>query len=211
VIWAGPIAYQAAGAATAGWVTAAASATTAQSLVTGATGASGAAGFAQAFLPQGFWQRPGQHVKIVASGIASWLATAGTTMTWSFGLTPAAQGAATTLTSPTALMTSQAYPGQSTAQAAVPWRFDIDLLCTKVGVGTTAVSTSVLATGFGGFMPAVVLPVASIAPMGPLPPLVTTTIDSSATGFIYGAVTFGTNASASNTCTMLSMYVYGMN
>lgn len=213
-LYAGPVPYQAAGAATVGWVQAAASATTAQPLNVGATGASGAVGFTQPVIPAGWFQqgRSGQLIKISATGIASWVATAGTTVTFSFGFAATAQGSSTTAPTPApALITSQAYPNQTTSQTNVPWRFDIELLCRQVGIGTTAVSTAILATGVGGFMPAVVLAVGSVAPWGPLPPLVTTTTDATVNNYLYGTVTFGTNASVSNTCTMLNMCVYGCN
>ena len=213
-IFAGPLTYQAAGTGTAGWVTAAANVSTIQNLVTGVTGASGAAGFSQPLLPPGpgFWH-PGQLIKIIANGIASWVATASTTVTFTFGVTTQAQGTTigVALGTPISLITSQVYPNQSTAQTNVPWRFDIDLLVRQVGYGTTAVSTAILATGVGGFMPAVVLPVASIAPYGPLQPNVVTTVDTSVNNWLWGAVTFGTNASVSNTCTMLDMLVFGCN
>jgi hypothetical protein len=214
VIFGGPLTYQAAGTATAGWVQVAGAVTTIQNLVTGVTGASGATGFTQPVLPPGpgFWH-PGLVIKIIANGIASWVATASTTITWSFGVTTAPQAAATGAAAgtPITLITSQVYPNQSTAQTNVPWRFDIDLLVRQVGYGTTAVSTSILATGVGGFMPAVVLPVASIAPYGPLPPNVVTAVDTSVNNWVWGAITFGTNGSASNTCTMLDMIVKGEN
>jgi hypothetical protein len=44
-----------------------------------------------------------------------------------------------------------------------------------------------------------------------MPPNVTTTIDSTVNNFLYGSITFGSNASASNTCTMLQMDVFGCN
>jgi hypothetical protein len=214
-LFAGPATYQAAGAATAGWVQAAANVSTNQNLVTTATGASGGVGFVQPLIPAGFFQpgRTNQLVKITANGIASWVATASTTITWTFGVSTAAQG--TTIGVPaataTTLLTSQVYPNQSTAQTNVPWRFDIEFLARQVGYGTAAVSTSILATGFGGYTPAVVGAVGAIAPMGPLPPNVTTTIDASINNYLWAAVAFGTNASVSNTCTMLNMCVFGCN
>lgn len=213
VLFAGPSAYQAAGAATAGWVQAAANVTTEQHLMVGATGASGAAGFTQPLIPAGYFQqgRRNQLIKVVASGIASWVATASTTITWKFGFQSAVQGTSTTMTGNTALITSQVFPNQSTTQTNVPWRFEIELLATQVGYGTSAVSTAIQACGVGGYSPAVVLGTGSIAPWGPMPPNVTTTIDSTVNNFVYGSVTFGTNASASNTCTMLQMAVFGCN
>lgn len=215
VLFAGPATYQAAGAGTAGWVQAAASATTQQNLVTGASGASGAVDTVQPQLPAGFLQqgRANQLVHVTATGIVSWVATASTTATWAFGVSTAPQGTATGVpaATATALITSQAYPNQSTSQANIPWRFDIDLLFRQVGFGTTAVSTAVLATGVGGYTPAVVGAVGAVAPWGPLPPVVTTTMDASINYYLWGAITFGTNASASNTCTMLDMIVYGCN
>lgn len=213
--FAGPATYQAAGAATAGYVQVAAAVTTLQNLMVQASGASGAVGFVQPVLPAWFFQqgRTNQLVKIICNGIASWVATASTTITWSFGVTTAAQGTATGAVAGTSttLITSQVFPNQATAQTAVPWRFEIDLLARQVGIGTTAVSTSVLATGVGGYSPAVVLATGAIGPWGPMPPNVTTTVDSSVNNFLWAAVTFGTNASASNTCTMLDMLVFGCN
>ena len=212
VLFAGPSAYQAAGAATAGWVQAAAAVTTEQHLMVGATGASGAAGFTQPLIPAGYFQqgRRNQLIKIVASGIVSWTATA-TTMTWKFGVQSAVQGTSTTMTGNTALITSQVFTNQTTSQTNVPWRFDIELLATQVGYGTSAVATAIQACGIGGFSPAVVPAVGSVAPYGPMPPNVTTTIDSTVNNFLYGSITFGSNGSASNTCTMLQMDVFGCN
>ena len=214
-LFAGPATTQAAGAATAGWAQAAAAATTQQNLVTGATGASGGSDFVQPQLPGGFFQqgRSNQLVKIIANGIASWVATASTTITWAFGVSTAPQLAAAGVPAATAttLITSQVFPNQSTSQTNVPWRFEIDLLAKQVGFGTTAIATSVLATGVGGYSPAVVLATGSIGPWGPMPPNVTTTIDASINYYLWAAVTFGTNASASNTCTMLDMLVFGCN
>ena len=209
-VWqAGPIAYQAAGAATVGWPQAAGAVTTAQSLVSAASGASGAAGSYQQYFPAGFWSKQGQVCKVILHGLVSWVATASTTCTFTFGTagsTP--QGTGTTLSgSPVALFTSPAYVNNSTAQTNIPWHFDLDILCTKVGVGSTAVSTSLLTTGVGGFTAAT----AANSVWGAVPGNVMTTFDQSINQFIYVAVTFGTNASASNTCTLLSSYIYGMN
>jgi hypothetical protein len=208
-VWqAGPIAYQAAGAATVGWPQVAGAVSTAQVLVSAASGASGAAGSYQQYFPAGFWSKQGQVVKVILHGLVSWVATAGTTITWSMGVTGSvAQGTGTTLTSGTPLFTSPAYVNNSTAQTSIPWHFDLDLLCTKVGVGSAAVSTSILTTGIGGFTAAT----AANSVWGPVPGSVMTTFDQSINQFIYVAVTFGTNASASNTCTLLSSYIYGMN
>lgn len=209
LLFAGPSAYQAAGAATAGWVQAAANATTEQSLVVGASGASGAGGFTQPYLPAGFFQqgRRNQLVKVIASGIVSWVATASTTATFKFGFQTAVQGTTTTMSGNTALITSQAYPNNSTSQSSIAWRFEIELLATQVGYGTSAVATAILATGAGGFTAAT----NANSIWGPLAPNVTTTIDSTVNQYLYGSVTFGTNASASNTCTMLEMAVFGCN
>lgn len=212
-VWqAGPIAYQAAGVATVGWAQAAASVTTAQSLVTAQSGASGAAGSQQPWLPAGFWQRSGQHAIIKAHGIVSWVATAGTTATFAFGTSGSTpQGTTTTITATNTFLTSPVYVNQSTAATNIPWHFELDLLCTKVGVGTTAVSTSILTTGIGGLTTAVTGAVGVQPIFGALPGSVITTFDASINQFMWASVTFGTNASVSNTATMLSCYVYGMN
>jgi hypothetical protein len=208
-VWqAGPIAYQAAGNATVGWVQAAAVSVAAQSLVTAATGASGAAGSYQPWLPAGFWQRQGQHAIIKAHGLVSWVGTAGTTITFACGTSGSTpQGTATTITATNTFFTSQAYINGTVAQTNIPWHFELDLLCTKVGVGTTAVSTSILTTGFGGFLAA--LPANTF--FGPVLGNVITTFDPSINQYVWWSVTFGTNSSASNTCTLLSCYIYGMN
>lgn len=211
-VWfSGPLAYQAAGNSTVGWVQAAGAVTTEQSLVTGATGASGAAGFDQPYFPAGFWQRPKQVVKVIMHGLVSWVGTAGTTIQWSLGTTAATpQGNATTITlgsSGVRLFTSAAYVNNTTAQTNIPWHFDLDIICQKVGVGVTPVSTALLINGIGGFTAAT----AANSVWGPVLGNVVTTFDCSINQFIFGSVTFGTNASASNTCTMTSMYIYGMN
>ena len=215
VLFSGPATTQAAGAATAGWVQVAGAVTTIQNLVQGATGASGGVDFVQPVIPAGFWKpgRQNQLIKITATGIVSWVATAATTATWSFGVTTQAQFAATGAAAgtPITLITSQVFPNQTTAQTNAPWRFDIDLLAKQVGFGNTAISTSILATGVGGFSPAVVGATGAIAPWGPMPPNVTTTVDASINNYVWAAITFGTNASASNTCTMLRMDVHGCN
>ena len=211
VLFAGPATYQAAGGATAGWAQVAAAATTLQNLVVGATGASGGSDVVQPQLPGGFFQqgRANQVVKVIANGIVSWVATASTTATFEFGLTTAQQGTATGAVAgtKTVLLTSQAYPNNSTSQTNIAWRFEYEILARQVGFGTTAVSTALLATGFGGFTAAT----NANSIWGPLPPQVVTTIDASIPYYLYGAVTFGTNASASNTCTMLDMIVFGGN
>jgi hypothetical protein len=210
VVFAGPLTYQAAGAATTGWVQVAGAVTTQQNLVVGASGASGAVDYTQPCLPPfgGFWH---EHlvIKVTASGIVSWVATASTTMTWAFGVTGTSQGSTTGVPagSPITLFTSQAFPNNSTAQSNIPWRFEMEWLVRQVGFGTTAVSTSVLATGVGGFTAATV----ANSVWGPQPPTVTTTVDSSANNYVWGAITFGTNGSSSNTCTMLDMIVQGLN
>jgi len=208
-VWqAGPIAYQAAGNATTGFVQAAGAVTTQQSLVTAASGASGAAGSWQPYFPAGFWQRPGQVVKIILHGLVSWVGTAGTTATFAVGTSGSTpQGTATTITATNTFFTSPAYVNNTTAQTGIPWHFDLDLICTKIGVGTTAVSTSILTTGIGGFTAAT----AANSVWGPVLGNVITTFDNSINQFMWASVTFGTNASASNTCTLLSCYVYGMN
>jgi hypothetical protein len=215
VLFAGPATTQAAGAATAGWVQVAGAVTTIQNLVVGATGASGGVDFVQPVLPAGFFKpgRSNQLIKIMATGIVSWVATAATTATWSFGVSTAAQLATTgaPAATSTTLITSQVFPNQSTAQTNVPWRFDIELLAKQVGFGTTAIATSILATGIGGYSPAITGAVGVVGPYGPMPPNVTTTIDASINYYLWGAITFGTNASASNTCTMLTMDVFGCN
>ena len=205
---AGPIAYQAAGNATTGMVQAAGAVTTQQSLVTSASGASGAAGSWQPYFPAGFWQRPGQVVKIVLHGLVSWVGTAGTTTTFAVGTSGSTpQSTTTTITATNTFFTSPAYVNNTTAQTNIPWHFDLDLICTKVGFGTTAVSTSLLTTGIGGFTAAT----AANSVWGPVLGNVITTFDASINQFMWVSVTFGTNASASNTCTLLSCYVYGMN
>jgi hypothetical protein len=212
-VWfSGPLAYQAAGVATTGWVQAAGAVTTAQALVVAQSGASGAAGSDQPYFPAGFWQRPKQVAKIIIHGVVSWVATASTTCTWAVGTSGSTpQGTTTTITATNTLWTSPAYPNQSTAQTNAPWHFDLDVMCQKVGVGTTAVSTALLTTGLGGVTPAVVGATGAVPMFGPTPGAVITTFDSSINQFIWVSVTFGTNGSASNTCTMTSCYVYGMN
>jgi hypothetical protein len=212
VWYAGPLVYQAAGTATAGWVQAAGAVTTAQSLVTAATGASGAAGSDQPYFPAGFWQRPKQVAKIIIHGTVSWVATAATTCTFAVGTSGSTpQGPATAITATNTLWTSPAYPNQSTAQTNIPWHFDLDVLCQKVGVGTTPVSTALLTTGLGGATTAITGAVGVIPMFGPVPGNVLTTFDNSINQFVWVSVTFGTNGSASNTCTMTSCYIYGMN
>lgn len=213
--FAGPPTYQAAGAATAGYVQVAAAVTTIQNLMVQASGASGAVGFEQPVLPAGFFQmgRRNQLVKIICNGIVSTVVTAGTTATFSFGVTTAPQAANTgaAFGTPITLLTTNAYANAGVAWSSIPWRFEIDLLAKQVGVGTTAVATSILATGFGGVQPLVTPAVGAVPNFGPLPPNVTTTVDSSVNNWLWAAVTFGTNASASNTCTMLDMLVFGCN
>jgi hypothetical protein len=210
-LFAGPATYQAAGAATAGWVQVAAAATTLQNLVVQASGASGAVGFVQPYLDAGFFQqgRANQLVKVTANGIISWVATASTTATFEFGVTDTTQGTTTGAVAGTkvALITSQAYPNNTTAQTNIAWRFDLDILCRQVGIGTSAVSTALLVTGAGGFTAAT----NANSIWGPLAPQVVTTVNSAIRNYLYAAVTFGTNASASNTCTMLDMLVLGCN
>jgi hypothetical protein len=214
VLFAGPATYQASGAATAGWVQAAAAVTTAQPLMVAASGASGAVGFVQPMIRGGYIQpgRTNQLIKIVASGIVSWVATASTTCTFQFGFQAAAQGTSTTApTFAPALISSMVIPNQTLAATNIPWRFELDLLARQVGYGSTAVSTALLITGFGGVTTAITNAVGVVPIWAPLTPQVVTTVDASVNNYIGATVTFGTNASASNTCTMLSMIVYGCN
>jgi hypothetical protein len=210
-LFAGPNTYQAAGTpATAGWVQVAGAVTTIQNLMVQATGASGAGGFVQPTLGPFLAQaKPGSLAKIIANGVVSWVATASTTATFSFGVTTATQAAATGAAAgtPITLITSQAYPNNTTAQTNISWRFELDLLVRQVGIGTTAVSTAILTTGVGGFTAAT----NANSIWGPLPSQVVTTVDTTSLNYLWAAVTFGTNASASNTCTMLDMLVFGCN
>lgn len=211
-VWfSGPLVYQAAGTATAGWVQAAGAVATAQSLVTGASGASGAAGFDQPYFPAGFWQRPKQVAKVIMHGVVT-LPAAATTMIWALGtsgITP--QGNATAVTTTNTLWTSPTYVNTGApTQTNAPWHFDLDIMCQKVGVGVTAVSTALLTTGIGGWTPAVTPAVGAVPNYGPTAGTIMTTFDNSVNQFIWASITFGTG-SASNTCTMTSMYIYGMN
>lgn len=213
-LFAGPATYQAAGAATAGWVQAAAAVTTAQPLMVAASGASGAVGFVQPAIPAGFFQpgRANQLVKIVANGIISWVATASTTATFQFGLQAAAQGTSTAApTFAPSLISSMVIPNQTLAATNIPWRFELELLARQTGYGATAVSTALLVTGFGGVTTAVTNAVGVVPIWAPLTPQVVTTVDASVNNYIGATITFGTNASASNTCTMLNMLVFGCN
>ena len=106
-------------------------------------------------------------------------------------------------------LTSPAYSNSSVVQTNVPWHFDLDLLCTKVGVGSTAVSTSILTTGVGGYTPAIVAAVGSVPTYGPLAGNVVTTFDQSINQFFWVSVNFSSGVTC--TATMLSCYVYGMN
>jgi len=206
----GPLAYQAAGVATTGWVTANAAVSTNQALVVGATGASGAAGFDQPYFPAGFWQKPKQVAKIILHGVMTSPASAGT-MTFSVGTSGSVpQGATTTITATNTLWTSSAYNPQSVAQTNAPWHFDLDIMSQKIGVGVTAVSTALLTTGVGGWQPAVTPAVGVVPSYGPVPGSVITTFDSSINQFIWVGVAFSA-ALATWTCTMTSCYVYGMN
>jgi|SRR5579859_8085171 len=211
VLYAGPGAYQAAGALTTGYAAAAASATTEQTLVQSSTGASGAGGFSQPYLPAGYFQqgRQNQLVRITGHGIISWVATASTTATFKIGFQTAAQGnnAGVPANGPVTLITSPAYANNSTAQTNIPFRFEVELLANKVGIGTTAVSTSLQVTAVGGFTAATL----ANSQYGPWTPQAVTTVDSTVNNFIYASVTFGTNASASNTATLLEWNVFGCN
>jgi hypothetical protein len=190
--------YQAAGTATAGWVTANAAVSTNQSLVVAASGASGAAGSDQPYFPAGFWQKPKQVAKIILHGVYTNPASAGT-MTFSLGTSGSTpQGTTTTITATNTLWTSQAYNPQSVVQTNANWHFDLDIMCQKVGVGTTAVSTALITTGAGGITTAIVTG------------NVITTFDASINQFIWVGVAFSAGL-ATWTATMTSCYVYGMN
>ena len=210
-VWfAGPIAYQAAGVATAGWVPAAAAASTNQALVVAASGASGAAGSQQPYFPAGFWQKQGQVAKVIIHGVVTLLNTA-TTVTWSVGTSGStAQGTTTTITATNTLWTSPAYANGAITQTNCPWHFDLDIICQKVGVGSTAVSTALTTTGVGGWTPAIVPAVGAVPNYGPAPGAVITNFDQSINQFIW--VGWAASAAATTwTCTMTSCYVYGMN
>lgn len=207
----GPLAYQAAGAATVGWpvANAAVAGGTQQALTVAATGASGAAGATQPYLPAGFWSKIGQHAIMKLHGVLTLPVTA-TTVTWAVGSAATPQSTATTITATNTFFTSSAYSNSSVVQTNVPWHFELDMSCTKVGIGTTAVSTSVLTTGFGGYTPAIVAAVGSVPTFGPVAGNVITTFDASINQYIWVSVAFSTN-SATNTCALTSLYVYGMN
>jgi hypothetical protein len=210
-VWfSGPLVYQAAGVATAGWVVANGAVSTAQSLVTAASGASGAAGSDQPYFPAGFWQRPKQVAKFIMHGVFTSPASAGT-MIFSLGTSGSTpQSTTTTITATNTLWTSPTYNPASVAQTNAPWHFDLDVICQKVGVGTTAVSTALTTTGVGGYTPAIVAAVGQVPSYGPTPGATITTFDNSINQFIWAAVTFSAGASTW-TCTMTSCYVYGMN
>lgn len=210
-VWfAGPLVYQAAGAATAGWVTANAAVSTNQALVVGATGASGAAGFDQPYWPAGFWQKPKQVCKIILHGVYTNPASAGT-MTFSLGTSGSVpQGATTTITATNTLWTSQAYNPQSVAQTNANWHFDLDIMSQKIGVGVAAVSTALTTTGQGGITTAIVPAAGQVPNYGPLTGNVVTTFDSGINQFIWVGVAFSAGL-ATWTATMTSCYVYGMN
>lgn len=212
VLYAGPGAYQAAGALTTGYVQAAANATTEQTIMTAASGASGAEGFSQPYLPAGYFQqgRQNQLVKIRAYGLISWVATASTTATLTMGFQSAGQGTATGVPASKTVGTvisSPAIPNNSTSQTNAPWMMEIDLVANKVGYGTTAVSTSLQASGFFSVQAATLANSWTAA----LTPQVVTTLDSTVSQFVYFSVTFGTNASVSNTCTCIGVTMFGCN
>jgi hypothetical protein len=209
-VWqAGPIAYRAAGVATVGWP---AGSQRHHPAVPGgsASGASGAAGSIQPWFPAGFWQRQGQHAKIIAHGVCGATAQA-QTLTFAFGTSGSTPQtlSPTTVVATNTFLTSPAY-SMAIAQTNAPWHFELDLLCTKVGVGTTAVSTSILTTGTGGITPAVVPAVGAVPLYGPMPGAVITTFDASINQFFWASATYSVSGAA-NTATMLSCYIYGMN
>lgn len=183
---------------------------TAQALVQAASGASGAAGSDQPYFPAGFWQKPKQVAKVIMHGVMTSPASAGT-MTFSLGTSGSTpQGTTVAPTATNTLWTSSAYNPQSVAQTNAPWHFDLDILCQKVGVGTTAVSTALLTSGVGGWTPAITPAVGAVPSYGPTPGAVITTFDASINQFIWAAVTFSAGL-ATWTATMTSMYIYGMN
>jgi hypothetical protein len=195
--------------ATAGWVTANGAVSTAQALVTAASGASGAAGSDQPYFPAGFWQKPKQVAKIILHGVLTMPVTS-TTITFTLGTSGSTpQSTTTTITATNTLWTSPTYT-TAAVQTNQPWHFDLDMICQKVGVGSTAVSTALLTNGVGGISTAVTPAVGGVPNYGPTPGTVWTTFDNSINQFIWVGVAFSVG-SASNTCTMTSCYVYGMN
>lgn len=195
--------------ATAGWVPAAGGIATIQSLVQSATGASGAAGSDQPYFPAGFWQKPKQVAKVIMHGVMTLPASA-LTITFSLGTSGSVpQGTTVAPTSTNVLWTSPVYANGAITQTNVPWHFDLDILCQKVGVGTVAVSTALTTTGVGGWTPAITPAVGAVPNYGPTPGAVITTFDNSINQFIWAAVLFSTATATS--ATMTSCYVYGMN
>jgi hypothetical protein len=169
---------------------AAASSSSAQSLITGASG-----DYVQPVLPARFFQqgRQNQVVTGILSGIISGQGSA-TTAIITLGLATSSN-----TISGTTLVAAPAITVTSLSSAG--WWMDFVINCRGSGYGTSSVSSTMLSacnlscTGASGTTSA---------------PNSVTTIDSSVTQWLYASVTFSTS-SVSNSCTLQIFDIFGMN
>jgi hypothetical protein len=182
---------------TAAYAAAAAAATTAQSLMAASSGNAEQPAIPFGFLEQG---RPGQVVTGGAVGTVTGQATA-TTMVMAMGLNSTIGGNPTT----TAILTTAAYTVTSFSNVA--WELDFQINFRTTGFGTASVSTTPYATANFTLNPSAGAPTSSISDvvLGSAP----STIDASVTQWLWLTVAFNT-ASATNSCTLQQMIVYGM-
>ena len=172
---------------------AAAASAAAQSLQTGASG-----GFSQAYVPVGFWplDKQGRVVLGTLAGKLTGQATATTAIiTLGLATAPNSITGTTLVASPAITVTSFSNAG---------WEFDFKIVMRGSGYGTTTVSTSLSSTATMSINNGTTAGITTQAP-----PNLVTTIDASVNEWIYATVTFST-ASATNSCTMQQVIVWGM-
>ncbi len=181
----------------ANYTAAAASSAAAQSLVAGATG-----NYSQPYVPTGFWPLQGANGKLLLGSLVGAVSgqASPTTMIITIGLATASNSA-----SGTSLLATQAYT--ITSFSAVSWQLDFQVLCRGAGYGTSSVSTSLLTSALI-FINASSLGVTAVSDV--VAPNLVTTIDASVIQWLYATVTFSTS-STSNSCTLDTVYLLGMN
>lgn len=181
------------------YAAAAASSAAAQNLMTGASG-----DYVQPYIPAFFFQmgRTGQLVTGRLNGILSGQSSATTAI-----ITLAYNSSSNSISGATTLVATPAIT--VTSFATVGWQWDFTILCRGVGYGTSATSTSLLSSA----TMAISSPYNSATTtswVAVAPPNSVTALDCSVNNWLVADVTFSTS-STTNSCTLESYYVCGMN
>ena len=176
------------------YAAAAANLTGAQNLMTGASG-----DYVQPYIPAFFFQmgRTGQLVTGRLNGVISGQGSATTAViTLGYNSSSNAVGSTPLVSSPAITVTSFSGAG---------WQFDFTILCRGAGYGTSATSTSLLSSATMAVNNGTTAGIVTVAP-----PNSVTALDCSVNNWLVASVTFSAG-STSNSCTLESYYVCGMN